>query len=279
MLKTKTKRLQKEPFTKKVTIYLDDAIEPKASLLYFHGGGLLCGRREDLPSIHLETLTRAGYQIFAFDYPLAPAASVERILEDVLESITYYQSVCDLPYVLWGRSSGAYLCLLSAFRLTKESRQPAAVLSYYGYGHLTAGWYDSPSPYYRNFPEVPASVLDALPGNLQAKGNTAAHYNTYVYARQSGKWVSLFSSVSEDEFLTRYSLRFRESFPYPLFCAHCTGDKDIPYEEFLALCRKYQPTQYTAIADTHEFDNDETSPSTKELLQETIAFLDSVFCE
>ena len=94
------------------------AARPKACILYFHGGGLLYGNRNDLPEKHLKTLTEAGYAIAAFDYPLAPAAKLDLIMEDVCASINHYieNSIAyvesKLPYFLWGRSAGAYLCLI-----------------------------------------------------------------------------------------------------------------------------------------------------------------------
>ena len=45
---------------------------------------------KDLPRPHLNTLTQAGYAIIAFDYPLAPAAKLEMIMNDVESSIQYY---------------------------------------------------------------------------------------------------------------------------------------------------------------------------------------------
>lgn len=38
-----------------VTVYFDDQVTLKASILYFHGGGFLYGSREDLPELHINT--------------------------------------------------------------------------------------------------------------------------------------------------------------------------------------------------------------------------------
>ena len=118
-------------FTKKATVYHEDSVSPKAVLLYFHGGGLLYGNREDLPEKHLHTFTEKGYVIAAMDYPLAPAVTLPGILEDVLDSVNRYEEVLTaaglvtedgtqnafmpgvIPYFLWGRSAGAYLALLA----------------------------------------------------------------------------------------------------------------------------------------------------------------------
>ena len=121
MLEKKEFEIPSEKFKKGATVYTDSDTPVKAAIIYFHGGGLLYGRRKDLPRPHLNTLTQAGYAIIAFDYPLAPAAKLEMIMNDVESSIQYYIDHSDeliknpkssegsLPYFLWGRSAGAYL--------------------------------------------------------------------------------------------------------------------------------------------------------------------------
>ena len=125
MLEKKEFEIPSEKFKKGATLYTDSDTPVKAAIIYFHGGGLLYGRRKDLPRPHLNTLTQAGYAIIAFDYPLAPAAKLEMIMNDVESSIQYYIDHSDeliknpkssegsLPYFLWGRSAGAYLCLIA----------------------------------------------------------------------------------------------------------------------------------------------------------------------
>ena len=74
MLQKQDYTLSVSPYKKQVTRYTDSSFPTKARILYFHGGGLLYGSREDLPMLHISRLTQAGYEILAFDYPLAPAA-------------------------------------------------------------------------------------------------------------------------------------------------------------------------------------------------------------
>ena len=99
------------PYDKSAIIYFDQKITPKACILYFHGGGLLYGHKDDLPEGHLRLLTQAGYRIISFDYPLAPAAKLPLILDDVRSSIHHFldhpeaYGADSLPYFLWGRSA------------------------------------------------------------------------------------------------------------------------------------------------------------------------------
>lgn len=274
MLEKNKVEIPAEGFQKKATIYKDSERETKASILYFHGGGLVCGSREDLPDLHLERLTQAGYKIIAFDYPLAPGAKIDQILSDVIDSIHWHLDKSSLPYFLFGRSSGAYLCLLAAAS-GKLKTPPTGLLSYYGYGLLVDNWYREPNTYYQTLPKVPENCLDLACGSLYCEGEFFSHYSIYVYARQTGKWKDLFYEGREKFFLLDFSLRTKETLPCPLFCAHSTGDTDVPFQEFLSLCNRYNPKRFIASGKEHVFDRDTQAPQTKKLIEESIQFLDS----
>lgn len=268
-----------EIYKKHATIYSHADIVPKACILYFHGGGLLYGRRTDLPDLHLKTLTEAGYRIIAFDYPLAPEARLDLILEDVCASVNHYLENFSmygsekLPYFLWGRSAGAYLCLLAAAG-GKLKENPAGILSYYGYGFLCDGWFMTPSKYYNTLPAVSDTALGAVPSGIHADGELDTHYSVYVYARQKGSWIDLIYAGRQKFFYLDYTLRVCEKMPCPLFCAHSTGDTDVPYSEFLELCGRYRAQRFVVSHNMHDFDRDESSPTTARLLEATIKFLD-----
>lgn len=283
MLETTTIQLQSKPFEKNAVIYQDISVPAKAVILYFHGGGLLYGDGEDLPSLHKELFTSAGYVIISFDYPLAPAAKVDDILADVLASIQTYINTPDilglpnqnLPYILWGRSAGAYLCLLAAAK-GNLSPAPAAVLSYYGYGFLCDGWFKEPNIYYRSLPLLDSSCITSLPKEIHANGSLDTHYSAYVYARQTGEWLSLMYEGREKFFYLNDTLRLCDTLPCPLFAAHSTQDPDVPYAEFQELLRKYHPTTFIASGKVHDFDRDTEKGMTKDLLNATLSFLSDV---
>lgn len=279
MLLKKELLISEQTYEKHATIYTDSECDPRACILYFHGGGLLYGRREDLPKLHLQTLTEAGYCIIAFDYPLSPAAKLDLILEDVCASVNHYLSnselyvETELPYFLWGRSAGAYLCLLAAAS-GKCSKTPKGILSYYGYGFLCDGWFMAPSKHYCSLPAVSDNALSSIPSGIHAQGDLDTHYSVYVYARQKGNWIDLIYAGRQKFFYLDYTLRTCEKMPCPLFCAHSIGDTDVPYAEFLELCNRYSTKRFIATCDTHDFDRDESSPVTARLLEATVEFLD-----
>lgn len=288
MLEKKVLHLKSDLYDKHATVWADTETETKACLLYFHGGGLLYGNREDLPGLHINTLTKAGYLIAAFDYPLAPASNVEDILSDVCASITYFVenirfskngvmiengAAAPLPFFLWGRSAGAYLCLLAA--ANGKGSAPLGVVSYYGYGLLCDSWFNTPSSYYCALPSVDETSLKNLPDFRHGSGSLDTHYSAYVYARQTGKWLDLIYTGREKLFYLNYTLRACQSFPCPLFCAHSIQDYDVPYSEFTALADRFRPRRFVAPCRVHDFDRDESSSVTAELLEATIGFLDS----
>ncbi len=283
---------------KSATIYQNPGVISRACILYFHGGGLLYGSRCDLPKLHLEQFTSAGFPVIAFDYPLAPACDLKAIVQDVIDSVNTYLADPDLfdlkepgakslPYILFGRSSGAYLALCAAASLGKHDfpvpddlpvlkKAPAGVLSYYGYGFLEDLWYETPSSYYRTLPAVSEAILNALPSDPHTEGPLDTHYSAYVYARQSGKWKSLFYHDREKFFLLYYSLRLCSELPCPLFCAHSTGDTDVPFAEFQKLTEKFHANRFIASGSQHDFDRNTDSSQTKELLKETINYLNTI---
>lgn len=273
--------LSNKLYDKKATIYFPSEKAIRANLLYFHGGGLLYGVRDDLPISHIEAFTDAGFCIIAFDYPLAPNADIRIILEDVKESIfTYLQDEMQgvdtsVPFFLWGRSAGAYLCILSCAKTLPQEvqMQIRGVISYYGYGFLSDHWFDSVNPYYAALPPVPQKAIPHFP-SFNAHAPIETHFNAYVYARQSGNWRSLFYQGSVDDFLSQFSLRDIDRFPTALFCAHSMNDADVPYDEFLAICEKYTVTRYVSASKDHDFDRTDSSFLQLQLYQATIRFIE-----
>lgn len=278
MVHIKRFELDYADYKKQATLYFDDEVCLKAVILYFHGGGLLYGLREDLPELHIDTLTKAGYAILAYDYPLAPTATLEVIHKDVCDSVQNYLANAEyyvgskLPYFLWGRSAGAYLCLLATAK-GDFFVNPHGIISYYGYGFLCDNWFKTPSAYYKTLPPVPSSCVQNIHYELEANGPMDTHYMRYVYARQTGNWKDLIFTDREKFLYLNYSLRLCDHLPCPLFCAHSTGDTDVPYEEFLELQRKYRPDIFVASTYIHDFDRFTDTSTTKDLLEKTIQFL------
>ncbi len=280
MIQIKRYDIANASYQKQVTIYYDDQVDLKASILYFHGGGFLYGSREDLPELHIETITKAGYAILSYDYPLAPAATLEVIHKDVCDSVQNYLANAatyvgsQLPYFLWGRSAGAYLCLIAAYK-GDFFVSPRGILSYYGYGFLCDNWFNTPSAYYRSLPMVPWSCMDNIGSEIETEGPLETHYMRYVHARQTGSWKDMFFKDRDKFLYLNYSLRLCDKLPCPLFCAHSTNDTDVPYEECFEMQKKYRPDMFVASTDLHDFDRLTDTKVAQDLLVATVQFLNS----
>ena len=257
-------------------IYKSTKANVKGNIFYFHGGGLLLGSKLDLPKYHIESITNAGYNILAFNYPLAPESDFNVIIEGVKYSINKYSEEIDLPYFLWGRSAGAYLCLLSVSQ--GLNRKPSGLISYYGYGFLREDWYNTPSEFYLKYPTIEFNNIKNLIQEVPIVHSPVnPRFLLYLYARQTGKWLEFIGGKNEAEFLLRYSLRKKDlsNFP-PVFLAHNTMDNDVPYEESIELEKRLKEVQLFSCTTTdHDFDRNTDSQLAKDLIHETIEFLDS----
>ena len=284
-----------------VTLYQDQSVAPRAALLYFHGGGLLCGNRHDLPDYHIETLCNAGYPILAFDYRLAPATKIPEIMDDVKDAIRWYIAerggvlkdalsgfaasrensatsnidISVLPYYLWGRSAGAYLTLLAARETYDEA--PRGILSYYGYAFLEDHWYNTPCEYYLQVaPRIDAQKFTRLREEVCADVPLERRYVLYMGARQQGNWISEIYDDREKYFYAPYSFRLVDSFEGypPVFITHASGDPDVPFAEAQALNNLLPDTTvYYVSKKQHDYDRTTEDSATVTLLEKTLEFL------
>lgn len=274
MIRKSIEKLPGAGFEKQASVYLPEDRPCKAAVLYLHGGALIYGDRDDLPDYHIERLCGEGYAVIALDYPLLPSSCAEEILDEVCRSIEWFISVRSKllgnaqPYFLLGRSAGAYLALSVMTRPLTE--KPAGILSYYGYGLLTDGWYDRPSPFYSRYPAVPESALAALPTAPHCRGELSRLYFAYVYLRQSGRWESFLRGSGTTPTLRNTS----PSEAPPLFLAHSRGDTDVPFEEFLALTQRFpQAIRFETAIPAHDFDSSTDSAVTHKLLDQSLEFM------
>lgn len=273
-----------DDLTLKASIYPHRSSQPKGIILYFHGGGFVYGSKYDLPKHHIDIISQAGYSIMSFDYRLAPEASFDLILEDVLDGIDYFilnkdkLGFSNLPYFLWGRSAGAYLALLAS--TNDLSLNPEGIISYYGYGFTVPDWYETSSIDYLKYPMVTKNLVDnIIKDDFIASASIQERFPLYLYGRQTGQWKSMVFGKAIDNFKSQYVLgkhNINPNFP-PTFIAHNFRDIDVPFAESMELSKLIPNTKvFTCSAEDHDFDRHENSIHTRNLLNETISFLDSL---
>ncbi len=175
----------------------DPATDRHCAVLYYHGGGFLCGEMGDLPRLYQRMFTQAGYTLVTVEYPLCPeytlagsvAYSLEALGELVREGLP--QLGCT-SYVLFGRSAGAYLVLKLAASLrcgAPELLQPAAILDFYGFWNLDEAFLNEPVAHYQAMPHVDEQTVATIcgeEGELVLGGGNAQRFSVYLYARQPG---------------------------------------------------------------------------------------------
>lgn len=260
------------------SFYMSKHIKPKAVLLYFHGGGLLYGDRNDLPNSHIEKFCQNHYAIISFDYRLAPKYKLPDIISDIISNINWYIDnryelfKADVPYFLWGRSAGAYLSLMAARE--KYPENPRGILSYYGYGFLEDLWATTPNPYYSKFPKLDENLINDILNQSDESINN--RFALYVHARQGGTWLSLIYDEPTKYLLLKYSLRvFDNSMDYPpVFLTHSFYDPDVPCSESKSINELFPNSElFLVSSDIHDFDRHEEKSNTVELLERSLAFL------
>ncbi|KAL3489798.1 Alpha/Beta hydrolase protein [Aspergillus germanicus] len=119
-------------------IYLPKNVKNAPVLLWFHGGGLLQGRR-DLISPHMRrNVQTRGYIAISADYRLAPQVPVNEIFEDVKDCIHFIRN--DLATVLSEKAGKEAEGIIDSTRLAVSGSSAGGFLA------LLAGLYVDPKP-------------------------------------------------------------------------------------------------------------------------------------
>lgn len=238
----------------------------KATILYFHGGGLVFGDRDDLPEKYIELLTAKGIAILAVDYPLAPETKMSDIL-DVSFKITDYfvhdflEKIKAKDYFIMGRSAGGFLALSIALRANQFKNLPMGVISFYGYYNLNDPIFSIPNPHYLKYPLTSDTVISSLVqrGQVITKGDQN-RFLLYLASRQKGDWMDLLLSSASQKREFSIPKDQIKKLP-PLFLAAAKDDPDVPSRQSQQLA-KFHPDADLTIYDLDEHDFDRTHQET-----------------
>lgn len=112
-----------------------------ALVIYYHGGGFVCGGLDSHDDICAEICHRTGYEVVAVDYRLAPEHPHPAAFEDALEAYRWVIEGYDLPIVLAGDSAGGNLAAAVAHATRRGHNRPIGQMLIYPLlgGEMTGG--------------------------------------------------------------------------------------------------------------------------------------------
>ncbi len=263
-----------------------DDVRP--AIFWIHGGALIMGHRGNLRRAHLDRYLGEGFVVVSIDYRLAPETKLPDILEDVNDAWRWVQQkgpemfrIDPRRVAVVGHSAGGYLTLTTGHR---QQPRPRALVSFYGYGDITADWYSKPDPFYLKQPAVPEQEarqsVGTAPVAEPASPNRRGRF--YLYCRQLGLWpkeVAGLDPVAERSAFEPFSPahNVKAGWP-PTLLLHGDQDTDVPFsqsEQMAAEFRKHGVAhEFIAIREgSHGFDGRLEDPQAREAFERVIAFL------
>ncbi|MCA5011585.1 MULTISPECIES: alpha/beta hydrolase [unclassified Enterococcus] len=281
MLKQEFCYAQLDDLLLSMTFYSDEhTTESKATLLYFHGGGLVYGERDDLPNSYCELLVENGYNLLTVDYPLAPECKLAEIDSYLQKAIDWFLAnhqttlgLSNADYFLFGRSAGGYLAYLLSSKYQKTEQK--GMISFYGYYDLTDPCFSQPSSYYNQFAKVAPLAAQALIfPKPKATLSINERFSLYLSGRQFGNWLNYLVKTPSEKNTFSLSETDLTSLP-PAFLTHSSGDQDVPVEISRKAATLIPAVTYEEISDLpHDFDRDLNNGEGLRIYQLLIGWLD-----
>lgn len=237
------------PIRAEVFRYDDEQTRPV--VVWIHGGALINGHREQLPSIHKAFLDR-GYIFISIDYRLAPETQLPGVIADVEDSIRWVREQgpklfhADAKRIaVTGGSAGGYLTLIVGHRVSPPVQ---ALVPFWGYGDLVGDWYSRPSPHPRHHTIKPTKeeayqqvAGSPVSDSRDRKGDGGKFYQ---FCRQHGSWpksVSGWDPHSEPEKFFPYMPVKNVTAQYPpTLLIHGDQDTDVPYEQSVMMAAEFK---------------------------------------
>lgn len=269
-----------------MTLYKCKKERKNITILYFHGGGLLYGVRDDLPKLYIDKFLDSGYDLLLLDYPLAPESNIDVILDSALDEVCYfldnYSTLFNLSnneFILFGRSAGAYLSLMICNMLIKNNKKiPLALISLYGYTRLDEVEFTTPNKYYLKLPKVSdENFNNIISTHPITYGPMNKRFSLYIKVRQDGNWIKVLLNKDSLMDLDNYSINENDlkGFP-PTFLAAATSDPDVPYRISKKISKAIPHSKLITIYDeVHDFDRDINNNFGKDTYNKLINWLNT----
>ncbi|MEE9313751.1 MAG: alpha/beta hydrolase [Rhizobiaceae bacterium] len=113
--------------------YSMEGAQPKARVVYYHGGGFVVGGLESHDDICAEICERTGFGVTSVDYRLAPEHSYPDDFNDAVAAFKYVSADSALPTIVVGDSAGGNLAVAVSHTTRNIDAKPVGqVLIYPG---------------------------------------------------------------------------------------------------------------------------------------------------
>ncbi|MGX7023303.1 alpha/beta hydrolase family protein [Vagococcus hydrophili] len=265
----------------KATLHTPTNESKKGLILYFHGGGLIFGNRNDLPMPYIKELTQAGYSLLALDYPLVPEVKLDVIMTCLETGIQNLAQMPELKHervdhlIYFGRSAGAYLALQLANSPCLKA--PKQIISFYGYYSLEEPLLTMPSEHYKEYKIVPFMTAHSLIQKTPiAEFPIEERFPIYLSYRQTGTWIKELlgrKNSASDFSLTKENLA---QLP-PTFIAASYTDQDVPFQISQEMSQLIPQTQTFFVENMpHDFDSNLAFNEGINAYQSVISWLDNL---
>ena len=217
------------------------ATTPRPVVVWIHGGALINGHRESVPSWLRDAFLPRGFAVVSIDYRLAPETKLPEIVADVEAAVQWVRTSGPKSFgadpkriAIVGGSAGGYLTLTAGSRL---DTQPQALVSLWGYGDLGAPWTFEKSKHARHAaakfaPEDASKIAtgDAVSDSRKRKTDAGAYYQ---FSRRTGGWAEAVSGWSPQRDAKKFEPYMPErnvtaKFP-PTLLIHGDADTDVPF--------------------------------------------------
>ncbi|KAF2486595.1 Alpha/Beta hydrolase protein [Neohortaea acidophila] len=226
-------------------LYLPSTGKSVGVLLWFHGGGLLQGRRDSCPPHVRKAVEKYGIAVASADYRLAPQVSVADIRDDVLDCIKFIRE--ELPshvkphaidvsrLAVSGASAGGYLTLLAGLYANPK---PQVILPIYAITDPLGVFFTNPQPAFmgRRIPskEEMAEYLDrnAVPSTSSGQPDVDPRGHMYMYMLASANLAELYHVPTADKaepFRVARNI-YQHRLP-PMYCVHGDADTAVGVEQ------------------------------------------------
>lgn len=236
--------------------YETNHLKKEKPILYLHGGGLVSGDAQDLPESYIDIFLDAGHDFIAIEYPLAPEATLEKIIAHTIKAVNFFLGINShySSYILFGRSAGAYLALQVANGI---SHKPNVLFLFYGYHTLVEASFNVPNRHYLQYAKITTRTIEQIKKSTHPyKVNKENRFALYVHYRQTGTWIKDILHPSEQPKTYSLVAEQLQKLP-PAFVVASSGDPDVPFKISKKIATLI-PNSHLETVDSKEHDFDRT---------------------